>query len=36
MRRLRQILRQDSWVWSVLILCIGVFLMPIYYALRVS
>lgn len=33
-RRTLRVWRQEPWVWSVIIICAGVFLAPVYWALR--
>ena len=34
LRRARVVMRQEPWVWSLIILNAGVFLAPIYWAWR--
>jgi hypothetical protein len=36
MRRAWYVLRQEPWVWSLIILNTGLFFMPIYYASRLT
>jgi len=35
-RRALRVVRQETWIWSVVIICAGAFAAPLYWAYRVT